>query len=179
MAFEFINLNARSALREISKTYIVRAFIIDMFCTSALSEGVENSKDLLYFCSHLQKANGTIANTFNALEPVAIKANLDDVCAPNDELPIPPVYYIGLLVADNHRTGEKVEDSRSSEGLGGWVRDSLWLELGARSSGRRSANDSVAALRRATPEQECFGKGHGNGNWCEAERKDGFVHGDE
>ncbi|KAF3445435.1 hypothetical protein FNV43_RR10611 [Rhamnella rubrinervis] len=181
MAFEFIHLNApnaRNALREISETYIVRAFIIDMFCTSALSIGKElkiptyyfytsgaaalasfiylpriheqsekSFKDLrdtdfhfpgllsplkathmpepvldrddpaywdfLHFCSQLRKANGIITNTFDALEPVAIKAIADGVCVPDDEVPIPPVYYIGPLVADNHGHGEKDEDCLS------------------------------------------------------------------
>ncbi|KAF3455588.1 hypothetical protein FNV43_RR00222 [Rhamnella rubrinervis] len=44
--------------------------------------------DFLYFCSHLRKANGTIANTFNELESVAIKAIADDVCVPDDEPPV-------------------------------------------------------------------------------------------
>jgi hypothetical protein len=54
--------------------------------------------DMLYFCSHLPKSNGIIANTFDDLESKALKAIADGVCVPNS--PTPPVYCIGPLIAD-------------------------------------------------------------------------------
>ncbi|KAM7271313.1 hypothetical protein ACFE04_030527 [Oxalis oulophora] len=51
-SFEFIRLhavNARRSLEEISKTSNVRAFIIDMFCTTALSIGKELQIPTYYF----------------------------------------------------------------------------------------------------------------------------------
>ncbi|CAL8106821.1 unnamed protein product [Prunus armeniaca] len=54
--------------------------------------------DMVYFCSHLPKSNGIIANTFEELEPLAIlKAIAGGLCIPN--APTPPVYYIGPLIA--------------------------------------------------------------------------------
>ncbi|XP_059460905.1 UDP-glycosyltransferase 88F3-like [Corylus avellana] len=61
--------------------------------------------DMLYFCSHLPKSNGIIANTFEDLEPKALKAIADGVCVPYS--PTPPVYCIGPLIADaEERAGE-------------------------------------------------------------------------
>ncbi|KAA8539973.1 hypothetical protein F0562_026665 [Nyssa sinensis] len=52
---------------------------------------------------HLPKAAGIIVNTFESLEPRALKAILDGLCVPND--PTPPIYCIGPLIAANDRTG--------------------------------------------------------------------------
>ncbi|XP_059461013.1 UDP-glycosyltransferase 88F3-like [Corylus avellana] len=61
--------------------------------------------DTLYFCSHLPKSNGIIANTFEDLEPKALKTIADGVCVPDS--PTPPVYCIGPLIADaEERAGE-------------------------------------------------------------------------
>ncbi|XP_059461077.1 UDP-glycosyltransferase 88F3-like [Corylus avellana] len=61
--------------------------------------------DMLYFCSHLPKSNGIIANTFEDLEPKALKAIADGVCVPDSTTP--PVYCIGPLIADaEERAGE-------------------------------------------------------------------------
>ncbi|KAA8539974.1 hypothetical protein F0562_026666 [Nyssa sinensis] len=51
----------------------------------------------------LPKAAGIIVNTFESLEPRAIKAILDGLCVPNE--PTPPIYCIGPLIAANDRTG--------------------------------------------------------------------------
>jgi len=53
--------------------------------------------DMLYFCSHLPKSNGIIANTFEDLEPKALKIIADGACVPDS--PTPPVYSIGPLIA--------------------------------------------------------------------------------
>jgi hypothetical protein len=53
--------------------------------------------DMLYFCSHLPKSNGIIANTFEDLEPKALKTITDGSCVPDS--PTPPVYSIGPLIA--------------------------------------------------------------------------------
>ncbi|XP_010244851.1 PREDICTED: UDP-glycosyltransferase 88F3-like [Nelumbo nucifera] len=172
IAFEFIRLNnpnVLQALQTISETSIIRAFIIDFFCTSALhvasnlsiptyyfftsgaaalaaflyfptihAQTTQSFKglattdlhfpglppirasrlpepvldradkaylDFLYFTAHLPKAKGIIVNTFELLEPTAIKAVTSGLCVP--DAPTPPVYYIGPLIADpDDRTGE-------------------------------------------------------------------------
>jgi hypothetical protein len=63
--------------------------------------------DMLYCCSHLPKSNGIIANTFDDLEPKAIKVITDGLCVP-DSL-TPPIYCIGPLIAD-------AEERASEEG---------------------------------------------------------------
>ncbi|XP_061349312.1 UDP-glycosyltransferase 88F5-like [Gastrolobium bilobum] len=55
--------------------------------------------DMLYFCSHIQKSNGIIVNTFEALEPVAVKAIAEGLCFPEPN-EAPPVYCVGPFVAD-------------------------------------------------------------------------------
>ncbi|KAK1431747.1 hypothetical protein QVD17_08356 [Tagetes erecta] len=52
---------------------------------------------LLEFCNLLAKSNGIIVNTFDSMEPKAIKAIADGVCVPNR--PTPPIYCVGPLVA--------------------------------------------------------------------------------
>ncbi|TQD93443.1 hypothetical protein C1H46_020962 [Malus baccata] len=54
ITFDFIRQNdphVRSALQEISKSATVRAFIIDLFCTSALPIGKEFNIPTYYFCT--------------------------------------------------------------------------------------------------------------------------------
>ncbi|KAM5585101.1 UDP-glycosyltransferase 88F3 [Rosa sericea] len=53
----------------------------------------------LYFASCLPKAKGIITNTFQELEPRAIKAIKEGVCVPNHETP--PLYHIGPLISDS------------------------------------------------------------------------------
>jgi hypothetical protein len=64
--------------------------------------------DMLYFCSQLPKSNGIIANTFEGLEPKALKAITDGLCVPDS--PTPPVYSIGPLIAD-------AEDGNEGDGV--------------------------------------------------------------
>lgn len=53
--------------------------------------------DFLVFCENLPKSAGIIVNTFDSLEPKAIKAITDGLCVPDQ--PTPPLYTIGPLVA--------------------------------------------------------------------------------
>ncbi|XP_021826191.1 UDP-glycosyltransferase 88F5-like [Prunus avium] len=64
--------------------------------------------DMLYFCSHLPKSNGIIANTFEELEPPAVlKAIAGGLCVP--DAPTPPVFYIGPLIAEEKQSGDAAE----------------------------------------------------------------------
>ena len=65
--------------------------------------------DMLYFCSHLPKSNGIIANTFDDLESKALKAIADGVCVPDS--PTPPVYCIGPLIADAEERASEDENA--------------------------------------------------------------------
>nr|DAD29396.1 TPA_asm: hypothetical protein HUJ06_030864 [Nelumbo nucifera] len=61
--------------------------------------------DFMYFTAHLPKSKGIIVNTFESLETIAIKVISDGVCLP--DAPIPPVHYVGPLIADaNERRGD-------------------------------------------------------------------------
>lgn len=53
--------------------------------------------EFLDLSMYMPKSAGIIVNTFDSLEPIAIKAIADGLCLPN--LPTPPVYCIGPLVA--------------------------------------------------------------------------------
>ncbi|KAL6285589.1 hypothetical protein ACE6H2_009979 [Prunus campanulata] len=64
--------------------------------------------DMLYFCSHLPKSNGIIANTFEELEPPAVlKAIAGGLCVP--DAPTPPVFCIGPLIAEEKQSGDAAE----------------------------------------------------------------------
>ncbi|CDP10677.1 unnamed protein product [Coffea canephora] len=56
------------------------------------------SDDILYFSVHLPKSSGIIVNTFDELEPIALKAITDGLCVP--DAPTPPLYNIGPLIAE-------------------------------------------------------------------------------
>ncbi|KAK3037250.1 hypothetical protein RJ639_030143 [Escallonia herrerae] len=56
---------------------------------------------------HMAKSSGIIANTFESLEPRAVKAISEGLCVPN--APTPPVYYVGPLIASNDQTGDEQE----------------------------------------------------------------------
>ncbi|KAI7754496.1 hypothetical protein M8C21_012821 [Ambrosia artemisiifolia] len=53
--------------------------------------------DFLEVCEHFPKSAGIIINTFDSLEPKAIKAINDGVCVPDG--PTPSIYCVGPLVA--------------------------------------------------------------------------------
>ncbi|KAI9101476.1 hypothetical protein K1719_023958 [Acacia pycnantha] len=207
IAFEFIRLNdtnVASALKDISQTSNVRALVIDLFCTSAMSIGsslgipiyyfftsgaavlsafsyfpkiheqtTKSFKDLsidlhfpanpplkafhmveplldrddpaywdfLYFCSNLPKSSGIIVNTFQELEPIAIKVISEGDCFP-DPKQAPPVYYIGPLIAepkDRNEEGTEAEDRGRIQNCLTWLdkqpsRSVVYLCFGSRGS---------------------------------------------
>ncbi|PSS04402.1 UDP-glycosyltransferase [Actinidia chinensis var. chinensis] len=168
LAFEVLRLNnpyVHQALVSISKNCTVRALIMDVFCTPALSVAVELNIPAYYFftsgacfldallylptihrsttkslkdlntnlefpglppipstdmakpmldrndeayegflnaSNHLPKSAGIIVNTFELLEPRAIKTISDGLCVPDE--PTPPLYCIGPLIAADNRT---------------------------------------------------------------------------
>ncbi|KAI3705755.1 hypothetical protein L1987_75996 [Smallanthus sonchifolius] len=53
--------------------------------------------DFFEICEKFPKSAGIIINTFDSLEPKAIKAITDGVCVP--DMPTPPIYCVGPLVA--------------------------------------------------------------------------------
>ncbi|KAM5585110.1 UDP-glycosyltransferase 88F3-like [Rosa sericea] len=53
----------------------------------------------LHIASCLPKAKGILINTFQELEPRAIKAIKEGICVPNH--PTPPLYHIGPLISDS------------------------------------------------------------------------------
>ncbi|KAL8232091.1 hypothetical protein R6Q57_001869 [Mikania cordata] len=53
--------------------------------------------DFLEICEGFPKSDGIIINTFDSLEPRAIKAIADGVCVPDQ--PKPPIYCVGPLLA--------------------------------------------------------------------------------
>ncbi|XP_031269447.1 UDP-glycosyltransferase 88A1-like [Pistacia vera] len=75
----------------------------------------------------LPRSAGIIVNTFESLEPRAVKAMTDGLGAPDGPLPpLPPLYCIGPLIASDNRGG-------SSHGGGGGDSDSkpeylAWLD---------------------------------------------------
>ncbi|KAF6175405.1 hypothetical protein GIB67_036496 [Kingdonia uniflora] len=71
----------------------------------------------LNYSTQLPNANGFIINSFEALEPRAIKAVLDGLCVPDRA--IPPIYCIGpLITPDGH-----------IDGVRGTHESLAWLEL--------------------------------------------------
>ncbi|KAF5731204.1 putative UDP-glucosyl transferase 88A1 [Tripterygium wilfordii] len=53
--------------------------------------------------AHLKKSAGIIVNTFESLEPKAVKALEDGVCVPDG--PTPSIFCVGPLISTNHQTG--------------------------------------------------------------------------
>ncbi|KAJ4831878.1 hypothetical protein Tsubulata_036857 [Turnera subulata] len=54
--------------------------------------------EVVYFCSHLPKAHGILVNTFDDLEPKAVRILKDEEWAL--DVKVPPIYPIGPLIAD-------------------------------------------------------------------------------
>ncbi|KAF8379612.1 hypothetical protein HHK36_029053 [Tetracentron sinense] len=73
-------------------------------------------EEFLYFSTSLPKSKGIIVNSFESLEPRAIKAISDGLCVP--DAPTPPVYYIGPLIAADDQT----------DGGGGRPKCLTWLD---------------------------------------------------
>ncbi|KAM7504822.1 hypothetical protein LguiB_003726 [Lonicera macranthoides] len=55
----------------------------------------------------MSKSCGIIVNSFETLEPRAVKAIADGLCVPDG--PTPPVYCVGPLISTNDRNGEEPE----------------------------------------------------------------------
>lgn len=55
------------------------------------------------FFTHMPKSDGIIVNTFESLEPKAVKAISDGLCVPNGSTP--PVFCIGPLIASDKGRG--------------------------------------------------------------------------
>lgn len=75
---------------------------------------------LIDFLTQMPKSDGIIVNTFESLEPKAVKAIMDGLCVPDS--PTPPLYCIGPLIAS--------DDRRGGGGEGGEVHDEClsWLD---------------------------------------------------
>ncbi|KAF7836400.1 UDP-glycosyltransferase 88F5-like [Senna tora] len=73
--------------------------------------------DVLYLFSHLPKSDGIIVNTFEELEPIAIKAITEGACfsIPDPKL-APPVFYIGPLIMESDRTSSEEEEEEEKAG---------------------------------------------------------------
>ncbi|KAF3449221.1 hypothetical protein FNV43_RR09949 [Rhamnella rubrinervis] len=130
---EFNRLNPpilRNALQEISKTSTIKALVIDMFCASALSVGIELCIPTYFFftCGTLALAvflylpkfyeqttpdnfDNPLAYRFpgiSLVRPSDMKglcneAVEDGLCVPDG--PTPPVYYIGPLIGSGNEKG--------------------------------------------------------------------------
>ncbi|KAF7147561.1 hypothetical protein RHSIM_Rhsim03G0193700 [Rhododendron simsii] len=146
ITFKLLRLNTphvRRSLLSLSTTTTIAAFIIDLFCTPALPLGSELNIPTYYFFTsgaadmpspmlernsteyecfidffnHMPKSDGIIVNTFEALEPRALKAISDGLCVPTGVTP--PVFCIGPLIASGEDRG----------GGGGDVEECLaWLD---------------------------------------------------
>ncbi|RVW12202.1 UDP-glycosyltransferase 88F3 [Vitis vinifera] len=58
--------------------------------------------DMLYFSELFPKSDGLMINTFDDLEPIALKTIREGTCVPNG--PTPSVYCIGPLIADTAKS---------------------------------------------------------------------------
>ncbi|KAL6297283.1 hypothetical protein ACE6H2_005425 [Prunus campanulata] len=246
--FDFIRRNdphVRLALQEISKSLAIHAFIIDIFCSSALpmakelgiptyyfytsgaaalavflyfpkieEQTTKSFKDLtetvlafpglksplnaphmpeamldrddpsywdmVYFCSHLPKSNGIIANTFEELEPSAVlKAIAQGLCVP--DAPTPPVYYIGPLIAEE----EESRDSAEAEDCLSWLdqqpsRSVVFLCFGSRGSFSGAQLKEIAdGLEKSGQRFLWVVKKPPLDEKTKQREEDGFVFGDE
>ncbi|XVF09961.1 hypothetical protein REPUB_Repub07fG0142600 [Reevesia pubescens] len=115
---DLINLNnvhVDAALSTISLTSAVRSLIIDLFCYPALEIAAKlnipaycfftsNASCLalyLHIPTHLAKSAGTIINTFETLEPKAVKALSEGFSIPDGPSKTPPVFCVGPLIDTN------------------------------------------------------------------------------
>ncbi|XVF09960.1 hypothetical protein REPUB_Repub07fG0142500 [Reevesia pubescens] len=77
----------------------------------------DNIYEICLDCSlHLPKSDGIIVNSFESLEPRAIKTICDGLCVPDG--PTPPIYCVGPLIADvDRRSGVSADDGVAAECL--------------------------------------------------------------
>ncbi|KAF7836401.1 UDP-glycosyltransferase 88F5 [Senna tora] len=81
---------------------------------SMLDRDRPDFEDVLYLCSYLPKSDGIIVNTFEDLEPIAIKAITEGACFPDPKL-APPVFYIGPLIMEPDQSGSEEEEEKAAE----------------------------------------------------------------
>ncbi|KAL6320851.1 hypothetical protein AAG906_008851 [Vitis piasezkii] len=124
--FEFITLNnnnLRQTLESMSQTSSIKAFIIDFFCNTSFEISANLNIPTYYLCTsganglamtevyqyfidtgnQMARSSGIIINTFESLEPRAIKAISEGFCVP--DAPTPPIFCIGPLVLNSNRAG--------------------------------------------------------------------------
>ena len=65
----------------------------------------EENEALVFHLERLPKADGIIVNTFEPLEPRAVRALVDGRCVPGRSMP--PVYCIGPMITDRSSQGEE------------------------------------------------------------------------
>ncbi|KAB2601804.1 glycosyltransferase [Pyrus ussuriensis x Pyrus communis] len=138
---------------------------------------------------HIRRALQEISKSSTAIRALIIDFFCTSALPIAMELHIPTNYFytygaaaLAAFLYFPKLRGEVVGSAGSSveEGIGGWVCDTLWLDLGARSSGFRDTIDCMATVCRAPSEQRCSGEGHGNGDKGGREiEEDGFVSGEE
>ncbi|KAJ9675972.1 hypothetical protein PVL29_024782 [Vitis rotundifolia] len=75
--------------------------------------------DMLYFSELLPKSDGLVMNTFDDLEPIAIKTIREGTCVPNG--PTPPVYCIGPLLADTAEDESNIAGNKARHGCLSWL----------------------------------------------------------
>ncbi|KAK7322407.1 hypothetical protein VNO77_25786 [Canavalia gladiata] len=90
--------------------------------------------DMLWFCTRLNEASGIIVNTFQDLEPVAVKTVTEGACFPHPAR-APPVYYIGPLIAEPQQSGSTADNKQCLSWLDAQPRRSVvYLCFGSRGS---------------------------------------------
>ena len=72
--------------------------------------------DMLYFSEILAKSDGLLINTFDDLEPIAVRTIREGKCVPDG--PTPPVYCIGPLIAD---AGEDERNDKPRHACLSWL----------------------------------------------------------
>ncbi|CAL0310974.1 unnamed protein product [Lupinus luteus] len=104
--------------------------------------------DMLYFCKHLPKSNGIIVNSFEELEPFAVKAIEEGLCFP-DPTQIPPIYYIGPLIAEADQPKEKQNSGVETNNYLSWLKNQpnrsvVYLCFGSRGSFSKTQLKEIA-----------------------------------
>jgi hypothetical protein len=99
------------SFREMGKTTLVRCFpgmppirAMDMLQTIHDKES-DATKVRLYQFKRMAEGRGVLVNSFDWLQPWALRALNDGVCVPGR--PMPRVYCIGPLVNDGHKAAER------------------------------------------------------------------------
>ncbi|XP_002280543.1 UDP-glycosyltransferase 88F4-like [Vitis vinifera] len=75
--------------------------------------------DMLYFSELFPKSDGLMINTFDDLEPIALKTIREGTCVPNG--PTPSVYCIGPLIADTGEDESNSSGNKTRHGCLSWL----------------------------------------------------------